>query len=204
MNALSSPERLKAVMLTVPRVLSDDKVCALMTISFYYWDGNFSWWRHQMETFSALLAHCEGNPPVTGGFPSQRPETRSFHVFFDLRLNIRLNKQWRRRWFAPSPSLWRQCHVVQRLQYDACHPDGHYWANMMVPYHTVKVTAALLKIVCDRHQPSNEGSDWLWSGSTLAQAIAWSRKAKQTIAWTGYHCHYLNQCRLFWLIISDV
>ena len=26
-------------------------------------------WRHQMETFSALLALCEGNPPVTGGFP---------------------------------------------------------------------------------------------------------------------------------------
>ena len=31
-----------------------------------------------------LLARCEGNPPVTGGFPSQRPITRSFDVFFDL------------------------------------------------------------------------------------------------------------------------
>ena len=31
-----------------------------------------------VETFSALLAFCEGNPPVTGGFPSQRPVTRSF------------------------------------------------------------------------------------------------------------------------------
>ena len=28
-----------------------------------------SWWRHQMETSSVLLAHREGNPPVTGGFP---------------------------------------------------------------------------------------------------------------------------------------
>ena len=27
------------------------------------------WWRHQMETFYALLAFCEGNPSVTGGFP---------------------------------------------------------------------------------------------------------------------------------------
>ena len=26
------------------------------------------WWRHQMETFFALLALCEGNPPATGGF----------------------------------------------------------------------------------------------------------------------------------------
>ena len=27
-----------------------------------------TWWRHQVETFSALLALCEGNPPATGGF----------------------------------------------------------------------------------------------------------------------------------------
>ena len=50
-----------------------------------------AWWRHQMETFSALLALCEGNPPVTGGFPSQRSATESFDVFFDLRLNKRLS-----------------------------------------------------------------------------------------------------------------
>ena len=42
-------------------------------------------WRHQMETFSALLALCAGNSPVTGEFPSQRPVTHSFDVFFDLR-----------------------------------------------------------------------------------------------------------------------
>ena len=29
-----------------------------------------TWWRHQMAIFSALLALCEGNPPVAGGFPS--------------------------------------------------------------------------------------------------------------------------------------
>ena len=37
-----------------------------------------------METFSALLAFCERNPPITGGFPSQRPPTRSFDVLFGL------------------------------------------------------------------------------------------------------------------------
>ena len=52
-----------------------------------------TWWRHQMETFSALLAICVGNSPVTGEFPSQRPVTRSFDVFFDLRLNEWLSKQ---------------------------------------------------------------------------------------------------------------
>ena len=44
-----------------------------------------------METFSALLAFCEGNSPATGEFPSQRPVTRSFDAFFDLRLNKRLS-----------------------------------------------------------------------------------------------------------------
>ena len=39
-----------------------------------------------METFSALLAFCAGNSPVTGEFPAQRPVTRSFDAFFDLRL----------------------------------------------------------------------------------------------------------------------
>ena len=29
------------------------------------------WWCHDMETFSSSLALCVGNPPVTGGFPSQ-------------------------------------------------------------------------------------------------------------------------------------
>ena len=43
-----------------------------------------SWWRHQMETFSALLTICAGNSPVTGEFPAQRPVTRNFDVFFDL------------------------------------------------------------------------------------------------------------------------
>ena len=40
-----------------------------------------------METFFALLALCAGNSPVTGEFPAQRPVTRSFDAFFDLRLN---------------------------------------------------------------------------------------------------------------------
>ena len=59
-------------------------------------------WRHRMETFSALLALCAG--------PSQRPVTRNSDVFFDLRLNKRLSKQSRRRWYeTPSRSWWLHC-----------------------------------------------------------------------------------------------
>ena len=67
-----------------------------------------AWWRHQMETFSALLAICAGNSPVAGEFLAQRPVTRSFDVFFDLRPNKRLSKQSRGYWSeTPSSSLWR-------------------------------------------------------------------------------------------------
>ena len=86
-------------------------------------------WRHQIETFSALLALCAGKSPATGEFPSQRPVIRSFDVFFDLHLNKWLSKQSRRRWFkqsrrrwfkqskhrwlvTPSPSLWCHCIVL--------------------------------------------------------------------------------------------
>ena len=61
-----------------------------------------------METFSALLSICAGNSPVTGEFPTQRPVTWSFDVFFDLRLNKRLSKQSWGWWFeTQSRSLWR-------------------------------------------------------------------------------------------------
>ena len=64
----------------------------------------------QMETFSALLALCEGNSLVTGEFPSQRPVTRSFDVFYNLRLNKRFSKQSWGWWFErPSRPLWCHC-----------------------------------------------------------------------------------------------
>ena len=63
-----------------------------------------SWWRHQMETLSALL--------VPGEFPAQRPVTRSFYVFFDLRLNKRLKKQSWGWWFETLPRpVWRHSNV---------------------------------------------------------------------------------------------
>ena len=55
------------------------KLRGILKEPFWYWGWNISgaWWRHQMETFSALLALCAGNSPVTGEFPSQRPVTKS-------------------------------------------------------------------------------------------------------------------------------
>ena len=68
-----------------------------------------------METFSALLAICAGNSPVPGEFPTQRPVTRSFDVYIDLRPNKRLSKQSWGWWFdTPSGSLWRHSNGIYR------------------------------------------------------------------------------------------
>ena len=75
-----------------------------------------SWWRHQIESFSAFLALGAGNSPVPGEFPAQRPVTRSYGVFFDRRPNKRLSKHWWGWWFeTPSSPLWRHCNVDYQL-----------------------------------------------------------------------------------------
>ena len=72
-----------------------------------------------------VLALCEGNPPVTGGFPSQIPVTRSFDTFFDRRWNKRLSKQSRRRCFETSSRwLWRHCNATARIDTAAPGPSA--------------------------------------------------------------------------------
>ena len=62
-----------------------------------------------MGTFSALQAICAGNSPVSGEFPAQKPVTRSFDIFFDLRLNERLSKKSIGWWFETLPCPLRHC-----------------------------------------------------------------------------------------------
>ena len=94
-------------------------------------------WGHQMETFSALVALCAGNSPVTGEFPAQRPVTRSFDVFVDLCLNKLLSKQSWGWWSeAPPRPLWWHCHCM----YLWCMPRSE--AHREIP------AGALLIAVC--------------------------------------------------------
>ena len=89
-----------------------------------------------MGTFSVLLALCAGNSPVTGDFPTRRPVTRNFDVFFDLHMNKRLSKQsWV--WWSDTISrlLWRYCnvcllwHLLYGFQY---HPEFDYTPQQSV------------------------------------------------------------------------
>ena len=110
---LSRPQCVKC-MLSLPvkklGTLSHPHVSFLCRKVGFHCKTKATWWRHQMQTFSALLAICVRNSPVTGEFPAQRPVMRSFDIFFDLRLNKRSSKQWWGWWFeTPSCSLWHHC-----------------------------------------------------------------------------------------------
>ena len=56
-------------------------IAYLLVLTFYNgitWAlRRLTWWRHQMETFSSLLALCAGNSPVIVEVPAQRPVTLS-------------------------------------------------------------------------------------------------------------------------------
>ena len=89
-----------------------------------------------------------------GEFPTQRPVTWSFDVFFDLCLNKRLSKQPWGWWFeTPSWSLWRQCNVNWRkcARCHGCRQDAVWYFCAKLPLDVLQhfrfCCACLLMIV---------------------------------------------------------
>ena len=67
--------------------------------------------------WTRFLRFCPlaGNLPVTGEYPSQRPVTLSFDIFYDLRLNKRLSKQsWGWLFETPLRPLWGDYNVWKK------------------------------------------------------------------------------------------
>ena len=87
---------------------------------------------------SVLLALCEGNPPVTFALqrpvdpPHKRPVIRSFDVLFDLRLNKRLSKQSRRRWFEKPSCEWKS--ELSSCDFEAS-PEVIHYSDVTVMTH---------------------------------------------------------------------
>ena len=86
------------------------------------------------QTFSALLAFCARNSPVTGEFPTQRPVTRRFDVFLSVPEPI-VEQKKKRRWFeTPSSSLWRHVDAYLRWAWIHCWAVwGSRWRNTTSP-----------------------------------------------------------------------
>ena len=78
--------------------------------AWWFETWKMAWWRHQMETVSALLAFVRGIHRSPVNSPHKGQSTRSFDVFFYLLLNKWMSKQSWRRWLeTPSRSLWCNC-----------------------------------------------------------------------------------------------
>ena len=95
-----------------------------------------------METFPALLAFCEGNPPVTGEFSSQKPVAQSIGVFFNT-YNLVFTMLW-------------------PFQYVPCYSTELNEALLNLFVHAVIVLA---------HSPSAAYMR-RWTGSALFQIMA--------------------------------
>ena len=75
------------------------------------WNAPYAWWRHQMETFSALLAFCAGNSPVPVNSPHKG--------------------QWRGALMFPLICAWINDWVNNREAGDLRRHRGHYDVNVM-------------------------------------------------------------------------
>ena len=149
--------------------------------------GSQIWWRHQIEPFSAFLAFGAGNSPVPGEFPSQRPMTWGFDVFFDLCPNKQLSKQSRRWWFeTQSHPSWRTCNCNESrklsLSDDETGISKDKWATM-APCVTRSLLAIVSAMSDDLVQVFHEECFWLptpfqWCGGK----------------WHKIKCAYMCEC----------
>ena len=124
--------------------------------------NNVTWERHRITRSVSMMTSSNGNvfrvtghSPATDEIPSQRPVTRSFDVFFDLRLNKRLSKQSKHWWFeTPSRSLWRHCNVsITMTSYGRYGVSNHQQLR-----HS-------FKSLSDRQQGKPRASGTLWGES---------------------------------------
>ena len=137
-----------------------------------------TWWRNQMEAFSALLALCGGNSPVTGEFPAQRPVTPSFDVFFDLYINKRLSKQSWDWWFeTPSCPLcrhWARCLSLSWVTSGCARPITSRLLRRPGPVF-LSLARSKLRLWSANHRTGyfiNLACDWL--------SIVWAYSEKET------------------------
>ena len=113
--------------------------------------------------------------------PSQRPVTRSFDVFFDLRVNERLSKQSRGWWFeTPSRSLWRHCNECESSS------SKHQHSSTSQPGHISTPVVYLKK--------------YIYSCKGMTKKVWWvisSRKQKMTVMYVFRLSLFLWDERIF-------
>ena len=113
-------------------------------------------WQYMMtssngKTNSALLAICTGNSPAIGEFRAQRPVTRSFNVFFDLRLNTRLIKQSWGCWFETHRTHYAVTVMKNADNNDRVNTNGRYVVSGEI-HVCAEICFALCCFQCSQYQ----------------------------------------------------
>ena len=106
-------------------------------------------WKH----FPRYWSFVRGiRSPVTDEFPSQRPVTRSFDVFFELRLKKWLSQPSRRRWFETlSRSLSRHCIAKLKVLGNISQLPSHRGSNSIFRFIVIPTTATISLQLFTRH-----------------------------------------------------
>ena len=122
-----------------------------------WFQRQFSWttvevkasrWRHQMETFSAFLALCAGNSPVTGEFPHKGQWRGALMFSLICDLTKRFSKQSRGWWFGtPSRSLWRHCNDGRVIAPHSC-----MWMQLII-HALILMLVSLISVCKTGHRP---------------------------------------------------
>ena len=158
-----------------------------------------------MEIFSAFLALCDGNPPVIGRFLSQSPVTRSFDVFFHVRLKKRLSKQSICRWYDTLwSSLWHHCYDLGMLTISVIYCSNTLFWLHHVSKHIQRWELVITRCNIARYCPYiGKRSDFKlttthqWLG--LSVSIVKSLKEIDSVI-TATLCTYISTCDINILI----
>ena len=114
---------------------------------------------------SASLALCVRDPPVT----SQRPVTRSFDVFLDLRLNKRLSKQSKRCWFDVIAMITNENRYFELL---VCCSGARTWYDDVIKWKHFPRYWPFVRGI--HRSPANSPRKGQWRGALMFSLIyAW-------------------------------
>ena len=110
-----------------------------------------TWWRHQMETFSALLELCMVNPSDTGGFSHpNKANDAEVSCFYDVQLNKRMSKQLGCWWFeTPWRSSWGHCSEFDNIYWTYDVPNNFHLISISKQSTNVPCTVFTLYIFAD-------------------------------------------------------
>ena len=119
-----------------------------------------------------------------GEFPAQRPVTRSFDVFFHLRLNKRLSKQPRGWWFeTPAWSLWRHRNDLTNWNHRCCHPG---WVRNSNLHYFVTNWYQERENVCHQRHNIHKRDKGMLSWMHDCSLVKWYTVCRKSVRITKY------------------